>query len=148
MSGITDGDKQAFSARMTLYYVKEDESKAVRAVTSRGYYNEYSETYINYDPVSGIRRIADGTAAGTIDLFQSSTADFALFKGFKRLTTVGDTGTVTTQLCEGSITNGTCSTALKELSWVYTFVGTSEAETELTFEAVPPPPPPESQTEE
>jgi hypothetical protein len=142
LTGIDNPTKQGFSARLTLYYVKEDEAKSVRAVTSRGYYNEYSTNYLNYDPVSGIRRIADGTEAGTIDLFQGGATDFALFKGFKRLTTVGDSGTVTTKLCEGSITNGTCSATLKDLSWVYTFVGSSEAETELTFEAVPPPPPP------
>jgi hypothetical protein len=142
LTGIDNSTKQGFSARLTLYYVKEDDSKSVRAVTSRGYYNEYSTSYLSYDPVSGIRRIADGTEAGTIDMFQGSATDFALFKGFKRLTTVGDSGTVTTKLCEGSLTNGACSATLKELSWVYTFVGTSEAETELTFEAVPPPPPP------
>jgi hypothetical protein len=143
MTGIDNNTKQGFSARLTLYYVKEDADKSVRAVTSRGYYNEYSTSYMNYDPVSGIRRIVDGTEAGTIDMFQSTSADFALFKGFKRLTNVGDSGTVTTKLCEGSITNGTCSGTLKGLTWVYTFVGASEAETELSFEAVPPPPPEE-----
>jgi hypothetical protein len=146
MQGISDTSKQSYSARLTLYYVKEDESKSVRAVTSRGYYNEYSKSYINYDPVSGIRRIADGTEAGTIDMFQNSNSDFALFKGFKRLSTVGDSGKVTSELCDGSITNGTCSNPLKSLSWVYTFVGESEAETELTFEAVPPPQPPAEET--
>ncbi len=142
MSGSATDSKQGFSARLTLYYVKEDPSQSVRAVTSRGYYNEYSISYINYDPVSGIRKIVDGTAAGTIDLYQSTDAEFALFKGFKRLSTVGDSGTVTSQLCNGSISNGSCSTTLQNLTWVYTFVGSSEAETELSFEAVPPPPPP------
>lgn len=146
MAGASSSTKQGFSARLTLYYVKEDTSKSVRAVTSRGYYNEYSSSYLNYDPVSGIRRIADGSETGTIDMYQSTEADFALFKGFKRLTEVGDTGTVTTKLCEGSVTNGSCSTTLKDLTWVYTYVGSSEAETELSFEAVPPPPPPAPET--
>jgi hypothetical protein len=142
MPGITEGSKQSFSARITLYYVKEDATKAVRAVTSRSYYNEYSKSYISYDPVSGIRSITDGSAAGTINMYQDSTKTFALFKDFKRLTTAGESGTVKTELCGGSITNGTCSVSLQELTWTYTFVGESEAETELTFEAVPPPPPP------
>jgi hypothetical protein len=142
MQGMTEGSKNPFSARITLYYVKEDASKAVRAVTSRSYYNEYSKSYVNYDPVSGIRSITDGTAAGTINMYQDSTKTFALFKDFKRLTTVGESGTVKTQLCGGSISNGTCSVDLQELTWTYTFVGESEAETELKFEAVPPPPPP------
>ena len=121
--------------------MKEDATQSVRAVTSRGYYNEYTTRYTNYDPVSGIRRIADGSEAGTIDMFQGTATDFALFKGFKRLTNVGDSGTVTTKLCEGGISNGVCSVALKDLTWFYTFVGASEAETELTFDAVPPTPP-------
>jgi hypothetical protein len=141
LTGIGESTKHGFSARLTLYYVKEDATQSIRAVTSRGYYNEYTKRYTNFDPVSGIRRITDGSEAGTIDMFQGPTTDFALFKGFKRLTTVGESGTVTTKLCEGGISNGGCSAALKDLTWVYTFVGASEAETELTFEAVPPTPP-------
>jgi len=97
---------------------------------------------MSFDPVSGIRTIKDGTEAGTIDMAQQKDSNFSLFKGFKRLTTVGASGTVSGQLCNGSVTNGVCSSTLQTLSWVYTFVGESEAETELTFEAVPPPPPP------
>ncbi len=142
VTAVGDSTKQGFSARLTLYYVKEDDTKSIRAVTSRGYYNEYSTVYMSYDPVSGIRTIKDGTEAGTIDMAQQKDSDFSLFKGFKRLTTVGDSGTVSGQLCNGSVTNGVCGGTLQTLNWVYTFVGASEAETELTFEAVPPPPPP------
>ncbi|MDQ3235730.1 MAG: hypothetical protein M3Q07_28300 [Pseudobdellovibrionaceae bacterium] len=142
MSAVGSTDQQSFSARLTLYYVKEDESKSIRAVTSRGYYNEHSVTYMGYDPVSGIRTIKDGTEAGTIDMAQSVGTNFSLFKGFKRLTTVGESGTTSGQFCNGGVTNGVCDGTLNTLSWVYTFVGVSEAETELTFEAVPPPPPP------
>ncbi|EFX60171.1 hypothetical protein DAPPUDRAFT_278983 [Daphnia pulex] len=131
--GNGDNKKQGYSARLTLYYVKEDADKSIRAVTSRGYYNEYSTSYMNYDPVSGIRRITDGTQAGTISMYQGSASEYAIFKDFKRLSTVGDSGTVSSQLCEGSVSSsGACSTTLKDLSWVYTYVGSSEAETELT----------------
>ncbi len=140
---VTDASlgNQPFSARVTFYYVKEDASKAVRAVTSMAYYNEYSTGYLNFNPVGGIRNVKDGSVAGTIDVLQGN-AKIALFKGFKRLTTVGDSGTVSGEICMSGSTAAGCNEAAKAVDWVYTFVGASEADTALSIQAVTPPPPP------
>ncbi len=133
---------QPFSARVTFYYVKEDADQSIRAVTSMAYYNEYSKGYLNYNPVGGISKIKDGTTAGTIDVMQGAGGVITLFKNFKRLSTVGDSGTLTGEACSSSVTSTGCSVAVKTVDWVYTFVGASEAETELSIKAVTPPPPP------
>jgi hypothetical protein len=134
--------EQPFSARMTFYYVKEDPTKAVRGVTTVSYYNEYSTSYLNYNPLGGIGAVRDGTVEGTVSVYQGLGGVIPLFKDFKRLSAVEETGEVEGEVCAGGFTSAGCSETTKKVTWFYTFVGSAEAETELKFEAVPPPPPP------
>ncbi|WP_141731851.1 hypothetical protein [Oligoflexus tunisiensis] len=141
----TDGSlgNQPFSARVTFYYVKEDPTQAIRGVTSMAYYNEYSTSYLNFNPVGQIRSIKDGSTSGTIDVLQGYSGVVKLFKDFKRLTTVGESGTVSGEACMSGFDASGCSVPVQNVDWVYTYVGSAEAEAELSIKAVQPPPPTE-----
>jgi hypothetical protein len=109
-----------YAVRLALCYVKEDATKAVRAVTSNFVYTSDSTQYLNYNPLAGIRGITLN-ADGTCKILQGS-GSYETIPSFSRHGE-GTTGAGTQTFCEGSYdaTNG-CSGTTKTVDYVSTFV--------------------------
>lgn len=123
-----------FDVKLSLYYIKEDSSKGIRAVNK----TVFRSAAIPLKSASnGANTRIDSTttnADGTVTFRDSDGA--AVFKNFKKLASVGDTGTVSAGFCKES---PSCTT---DATLAYTLVSTGTIEGELTAIAVTPSPSP------
>jgi hypothetical protein len=109
-----------YAVRLSLYYVKEDTTKAVRAVTSNFVYTSDSTQYLNYNPLAGIRGITLNDD-GTYKILQGSSS-YVTIPSFNRHGE-GTTGSGTQTYCEGSYDATTgCDGTTKTVDYVSTWV--------------------------
>jgi hypothetical protein len=114
------GDNE-YEIRLGLYYVKEDETKAVRAITSNLVYTPNTSSYMNFNPLSGIRSF-EANADGTYKILQGA-GKFVAIANFERHDD-SKTGSGTQQICSGAFDAATgCAVTPTSVSYVSTFVG-------------------------
>ncbi|MCA2959953.1 MAG: hypothetical protein IOD12_06835 [Silvanigrellales bacterium] len=126
-----------YTVRLSLYYVNEDATKAIRGVTSTLVYNEDTTQTINFNPLGGIKRVATGTDK-TVDFLYNSK--LSLIKDFKRLAAVGETGTGTATICMGAIDAGTCASQnVRSVDFTYSLanVGNVDAAVSIDYKPLP-----------
>lgn len=126
--------------KLSVYYVKEDADKAVRAVTANWLYNSSSTSYINADPLGQVYTVTK-TDDGKLD-FLSSTG-VKLLTGFERQTEKNKTFSVTSSYCGGASDTSSstgCSIALSSKTYSAKLVSDTEvtAEGAITY-ATPTP---------
>ena len=137
-AGIDNTDAGSpYTVRLSLYYVNEDASKAIRGVTSTLVYNENTTQTINFNPLGGIKRVATGTDK-TLDFLYNSK--LSLIKDFKRLATAGETGSGTATLCMGPINGSTCEARYaRSVDFTYSLasVGNVDAAVSIDYKPLP-----------
>ena len=124
--------------RLSLYFVREDATKAVRGVTSTLVYTADTTTAVNNNPLAGIRKVASN-GTDTVDFMYG--AKLAAVRGFKRLSTTGSTGTAPATLCIGGAGRDTCDPAyVRNMTLNYTLLGTGNVDEALKVPYVTPVP--------
>lgn len=126
-----------YSVRFSLYYVKEDATKAVRGVTSTLVYNENTFEPIGFNPLGGIRRVTTGADKSLNFLYNSQ---LSLIKGFKRLAKAGDTGTGTATLCLGPTQGATCEARYsRNVNFTYSLASNANVDSAVSIDYKPLP---------
>lgn len=111
-------DLQPHDMLLNLYYVKEDEEKGIRAVTTNWMYNDASAFYINSDPLGQIYTTSKN-ADGTYNFLSNSGVK--LLQNFKRESDKSKTFNVTSVSCPGATDTAAASgCAVNVISKTYT----------------------------
>lgn len=132
-----EGATNPHDLRLSLYYVKEDADKSVRAVTSTILYNN-----------SSVLRGDDFAQIDSIGVVDADTIDLKdwlgqkVIGGLKRTTVAGEVGSVTHEVCAGEITSTGCSGGTTTTSYSYALVSVDEAKASITASYIPPTPTP------
>ena len=132
----TVGFSSWYDIRLSLYYVKEDTDKAIRAVTATPLYTSATEEGIEDFPnIVSTETNTDGT---TNFLTSGGTKQL---KSFKRLTELDSWSTVATDqmVCTGTTE---CNEALVTREYAYTLISIGEVDAALTAKYASPSPSP------
>lgn len=144
-SATPPAPQSAFGVRLTLYYVKEDATQAIRGATTALVYTADTDNAANFNTVGALKKIT-ANADGSLNFY--SGASLPVLKDFKRLSSKTETGTTTGVVCLFGWMNGECSasssnpSATKEqtMNYTYKFFGSGESEEQyaIPFETPKP----------
>lgn len=125
---------QIHDVRVSLYYIKEDATKAVQAVTLTNILYGIPSHPIDFAQPTQVETDAEGK------LNFKDWMGNNIIAGLQRSTTPGVLGNVShVQCAAGSISSGGCSNGVETSTYSYAFVGEGSVEADVTAGYTPPP---------